>query len=84
MITKEVLQKFVDNHLDEIAQVLPGGLKNKDGKWLLVCPIMERFDLDFSKVPALANANPAEEKVEKKGVIDTVKEKIKKKRSKKK
>lgn len=50
MITKEVLQKFVDEHVDEIAEILPGGLKNKEGKWLLVCPIMERYDLDFSKV----------------------------------
>ena len=60
MITKEVLQKFIDTHVDEIAQILPGGLKNKDGKWLLVCPIMERFDLDFSKVKA---SQPAKEEV---------------------
>lgn len=50
MITKEILQKFVDSHIDEIGEILPGGLKDKAGKWLLVCPIMERFDLDFSKV----------------------------------
>lgn len=78
MITKEVLQRFVDEHTSEIAQILPGGLKNKDGKWLLVCPIMERFDLDFSKVNLEQPAS--EEKVEE--VV--VEEKPKKKRSKKK
>ena len=50
MITKEDLQKFVGEHVKEIYEILPGGLKNKSGKWILVCPRMERFDLDFSKV----------------------------------
>ena len=89
MVTKEILQRFIDSHANEIAQILPGGLKNKEGKWLLVCPIMERFDLDFSNVAACKQ--PVEEKVEE--VVETieesveepvVKEKPKKKRSKKK
>ena len=74
MITKEVLQKFVDAHIDEIGEILPGGLKNKEGKWILVCPIMERFDLDFSKVKT--GKEVVEDKVEE--------EKPKKKKSKKK
>lgn len=64
MITKEVLQKFVDEHINEIGEILPGGLKNKQGKWLLVCPIMERFDLDFSKVDLSKKEEVAEEKKE--------------------
>lgn len=78
MITKEVLQKFVNEHANEIGEILPGGLKNKNGKWLLVCPLMERFNLDFSKVD-LSKTEEAvivEEPVEE--------EKPKKKRSKKK
>lgn len=62
MITKEVLQNFIDEHIDEIGEILPGGLKNKSGKWILVCPIMERFNLDFSKV----NSSSDEEKTKKK------------------
>lgn len=62
MITKEVLQKFVDEHINEIGEILPGGLKNKQGKWLLVCPIMERFDLDFSKVDLSKKEEVVEEK----------------------
>lgn len=50
MVTKEVLQTFIDEHVDEIAQILPTGLKDKNGKWLLVCPVLASFDLDFSKV----------------------------------
>lgn len=50
MVTKERLQEFVDHNLDLIAQILPGGLKDAKGRWLLVCPMMERFNLDFSKV----------------------------------
>ena len=65
MITKEVLQKFVDEHLDEIAEILPGGLKNKEGRWLLVCPIMERFNLDFSKVKFSTKGPEVVEVVEK-------------------
>lgn len=64
MITKEVLQKFIDEHINEIGEILPGGLKNKQGKWLLVCPIMERFDLDFSKVDLSKKEEVAEEKKE--------------------
>lgn len=78
MITKEVLQDFIDKHADSIAQILPGGLKDKNGKWMLVCPIMERFDLDFSKVNL--EQPTSEEKIEE--VV--VEEKPKKKRSKKK
>ena len=63
MITKEVLQRFVDAHADEIGEILPGGLKNKEGRWLLVCPIMERFDLDFSKVNAKSKVEVKEEVV---------------------
>ena len=50
MVSKATLQKFVDEHIDQIGEILPGGLKTKEGKWLLVCPMMERFELDFSKV----------------------------------
>lgn len=50
MVTKEVLQKFVDDHIDMIGEVVSGGIKNKDGKWMLICPMMERFNLDFSKL----------------------------------
>lgn len=60
MSTKERLQEFIDSHADEIGEVLPGGLKNAAGKWILVCPMMERFDLDFSKV----NFTKSEELVE--------------------
>ena len=81
MITKEVLQKFIDEHVDEIAQILPVGLKNKDGKWLLVCPIMERFDLDFSKVKV---AQPAKEDVvEEVEVVEEAPKKAKKSKKKK-
>lgn len=81
MITKEVLQKFVDEHVNEIGEILPGGLKNKAGKWLLVCPIMERFDLDFSKVDL---SKPAVEVVEEPVAEEVVEDKPKKKKSKKK
>lgn len=81
MITKEVLQKFVDEHINEIGEILPGGLKNKAGKWLLVCPIMERFDLDFSKVDL---SKPAVEVVEEPVAEEVVEDKPKKKKSKKK
>ena len=82
MITKEVLQKFIDEHVDEIAQILSGGLKNKAGKWLLVCPIMERFDLDFSNVKL---EQPATKEVKEESVVEeVVVEKPKKTRSKKK
>lgn len=50
MITKTQLQAFIDKNVDRIAEILPGGLKDARGKWILVCPVMERFDLDFSKV----------------------------------
>lgn len=50
MISREELQKFIDEHADEISEILPGGLKNSKGKWVLVCPVMERFNLDFSKI----------------------------------
>ena len=76
MITKEVLQRFVDSHIDEIGEILPGGLKNKEGRWILVCPIMERFDLDFSKVKLNDKEEPVVETEEQ--------EKPKKKKSKKK
>ena len=78
---KEVLQNFIDHHADEIAQILPGGLKNKDGRWILVCPIMERFDLDFSKV-ATFKEEKKEEVVEE--VIEEKKSTKKTKKSKKK
>ena len=66
MITKEVLQKFIDLHASEIGEILPGGLKNKAGKWMLVCPVMERFDLDFSKVNGKSvEVSVKEEKAEK-------------------
>lgn len=81
MITKEVLQKFVDEHVNEIGEILPGGLKNKAGKWLLVCPIMERFDLDFSKVDL---SKPAVEVVEESVAEEVVEDRPKKKKSKKK
>lgn len=80
MVTKEVLQKFIDAHVDEISQILPGGLKNKDGKWLLVCPVMERFNLDFSKV----NAGKAPIKEEVKEVVEEKSTKKSKKSTKKK
>lgn len=79
MVSREVLQKFIDEHAAEIAQILPGGLKNKDGKWLLVCPVMERFNLDFSKVnsekvPVKEEAKEVvEEKPAKKGKKSTKK-----------
>ena len=74
MITKEVLQAFVDEHVDEIAQVLPTGLKDKNGKWLLVCPVLASFDLDFSKVkleeateqPEVVEATPKKKRSKKK------------------
>ena len=71
MITREILQEFVDSHLEEIGQILPGGLKNKAGKWILVCPIMERFNLDFSKVnltkvDSLAEVKPTKKRSKKK------------------
>ena len=66
MITREILQEFVDSHLEEIGQILPGGLKNKAGKWILVCPIMERFNLDFSKVNLTKVDSLAEVKLTKK------------------
>lgn len=66
MITKEVLQKFIDDHINEIGEILPGGLKNKEGKWLLICPIMERFELDFSKVKTIESKEVVEEKPTKK------------------
>ena len=79
MVTKEILQSFVDLHADEIAEILPGGLKNKAGKWILVCPIMERFDLDFSKVKVKEPVS------NKDTVVETVTEQPKKgKKSKKK
>ena len=69
MVSKEVLQKFVDEHIDEIGEILPGGLKNKAGKWMLVCPVMDRFDLDFSKVnlekPVVEEVEVVEEKPKK-------------------
>jgi len=82
MISKEVLQRFVDNHADEIYEILPGGLKNKKGKWLLVCPILERFDLDYSKVKA---AQPAKEEVveEVTEVVEEAPKKTKKSKKKK-
>lgn len=71
MISREILQEFVDSHLEEIGQILPGGLKNKAGKWILVCPIMERFNLDFSKVnltkaDSLAEVKPTKKRSKKK------------------
>ena len=73
MITKETLQEFVDKNADKIAQILPRGLKDKNGKWLLICPVMESYDLDFSKV-----------NVEKVEVSEEVEEKPKKTRKSKK
>lgn len=70
MVSREVLQKFIDEHAAEIAQILPGGLKNKDGKWLLVCPVMDRFNLDFSNVKL---EEVVEEKPIKKGKKSTKK-----------
>ena len=66
MITKEVLQNFIDEHIDEIGEILPGGLKNKSGKWILVCPIMERFNLDFSKVNSSIEEKTKKKKSKKK------------------
>lgn len=66
MITKEVLQNFIDEHIDEIGEILPGGLKNKSGKWILVCPIMERFNLDFSKVNSSVEEKTKKKKSKKK------------------
>ena len=74
MVTKELLQRFIDSHKDQIGEIVPGGLKDKSGKWLLVCPIMERFDLDFSGV----------ECVKKEEVVEEVKPEKKTKKSKKK
>lgn len=78
MVTKEILQEFIDSHIDEIGEILPGGLKNKAGKWLLVCPIMERFDLDFSKVD-LTKEEPVEVVVEDTTIEEEPKEKPAKK-----
>ena len=80
MITKEALQRFIDIHASDIGEILPGGLKNKDGKWLLVCPVMERFNLDFSKV----NSEKAPVKEEVKEVVEEKPAKKGKKSTKKK
>lgn len=76
MITKEILQKFIDLHKDEIGEVTSKGLKDKSGKWILVCPIIERFDLDFSGIDC--------KKAEKEEVVEEVKPEKKTKKSKKK
>lgn len=65
MISKERLQQFVDENVDKIAQILPGGLKDKNGKWLLVCPVMERYNLDFSKVKVEESDEVVEEQPKK-------------------
>lgn len=91
MITKEVLQKFVDDHIEEIGEVLPGGIKTKEGKWLLICPVMERYELDFSKADLKPTEEVVEEPVDDIGTTEevetskeeVVEEKPKKKRSKK-
>lgn len=80
MITKEVLQKFIDENVDKIAEILPTGLKDSNGKWLLVCPVLEHYDLDFSKVKVVEK----QPEVVEEAIEEVVEEKPKKKRSKKK
>ncbi len=77
-MNREILQRFIDENADRIARIVPGGLLDKEGKFILVCPIMERFNLDFSKVKL--EDSVSETVVETKEVV----EKPKKKRSKKK
>lgn len=66
MVTKEVLQKFVDDNANLIGEVVSGGIKNKDGKWMLICPMIERFDLDYSKVGVKPEFTSEEEQPKKK------------------
>ena len=60
---------------------MPTGLKDKNGKWLLVCPVLASFDLDFSKVKFEEAQPEVAETVEQPEVVETT---PKKKRSKKK
>lgn len=79
MITKEQLQKFIDKNADRVAEVCSGGLKDARGKWILVCPVIERFDLDFSKI----GAKPAKVEVPVEEVVEEQPKKSTKKKSKK-
>ena len=61
MITKEQLQRYIDLNAARIGEILPGGVKDTNGKWILVCPAMDRFNLDFSKVACNKKAEVVEQ-----------------------